>query len=163
VVNIGKGEQFSAEFVRVNPNSKIPCMSDREGPDGGEITLFGELLMNRETAGRLCWDEPRKGVALGLVLNFGAAAGMGVWPPARRALGEVGQGEPLEEECYSINYSTFLMLLLLLWPSQNQDLSCSTWLKSLDSSCRTVFVDARRCSTGSSGRWQVGARNTSTN
>eukprot|EP01052_Picozoa_sp_SAG31_P005969 SAG31_NODE_271_length_18717_cov_8.685949_4_plen_187_part_00 len=47
VVNIGKGEQFSAEFVRVNPNSKIPCLLDREGPDGEETHLFesGSILL----------------------------------------------------------------------------------------------------------------------
>lgn len=40
VINIGKGEQFSAEFVRANPNSKIPALVDCNGPDGDEITIF---------------------------------------------------------------------------------------------------------------------------
>jgi GST-like protein len=40
VVNIGAGQQFSAEFVRVNPNSKIPCLMDRNGPGGEEMQLF---------------------------------------------------------------------------------------------------------------------------
>ncbi len=34
VINIGKGEQFTSGFVAVNPNSKIPCAIDRNGPCG---------------------------------------------------------------------------------------------------------------------------------
>lgn len=40
VINIAKGEQFTSGFVGVNPNSKIPCMVDRDGPGGKEIKLF---------------------------------------------------------------------------------------------------------------------------
>ena len=36
-VNIGDGAQFSAEFVKANPNSKIPAMIDRSGPDGKHL------------------------------------------------------------------------------------------------------------------------------
>eukprot|EP01048_Picozoa_sp_COSAG05_P022282 COSAG05_NODE_4404_length_1529_cov_1.297203_2_plen_176_part_00 len=47
VVNIGKGQQFSAEFVRVNPNSKIPCLLDRDGPEGTEMCCFesGSIML----------------------------------------------------------------------------------------------------------------------
>jgi GST-like protein len=40
VISIGDGDQFSAEFVRANPNSKIPALVDSDGPDGEEITVF---------------------------------------------------------------------------------------------------------------------------
>lgn len=42
-VDIGKGEQFSPEFVAINPNSKIPAIVDREA----EITVFesGAILI----------------------------------------------------------------------------------------------------------------------
>ena len=40
IISIGDGDQFSAEFVRANPNSKIPALVDRDGPDGKEITVF---------------------------------------------------------------------------------------------------------------------------
>ena len=39
-INIGKGEQFGSGFVTVNPNSKIPCCIDKEGPDGESIMLW---------------------------------------------------------------------------------------------------------------------------
>ena len=34
VINIGKGDQFTSGFVKVNPNSKIPACVDRDGPNG---------------------------------------------------------------------------------------------------------------------------------
>ncbi len=40
MINIGKGEQFTSGFVGVNPNSKIPALLDKEGPDGKPINLF---------------------------------------------------------------------------------------------------------------------------
>lgn len=40
VINIGKGDQFTSGFVKVNPNSKIPACVDKEGPNGSPINLF---------------------------------------------------------------------------------------------------------------------------
>lgn len=40
-VNIGKGEQFKPEFLRVAPNNRIPAIVDDEPADGGEpISIF---------------------------------------------------------------------------------------------------------------------------
>ncbi len=46
-VNIGQGEQFKPEYVKINPNSKIPSIVDPEGPDGGPITMMesGAILI----------------------------------------------------------------------------------------------------------------------
>ena len=46
-IDIGKGDQFTPEFVALNPNSKIPAMVDSNGPDGKSITLFesGAMLV----------------------------------------------------------------------------------------------------------------------
>jgi GST-like protein len=46
-VNIGTGEQFKPEFLRISPNNKIPALVDSEGPDGKPISLFesGAILV----------------------------------------------------------------------------------------------------------------------
>ena len=46
-IDIGKGDQFTPEFVAINPNSKIPAMVDSNGPDAKPITLFesGAILV----------------------------------------------------------------------------------------------------------------------
>lgn len=45
-VDITSGEQFSAEFLKISPNNKIPVLRDSEGPEG-PITLFesGAILL----------------------------------------------------------------------------------------------------------------------
>lgn len=46
-VNIGAGEQFAPEFLRISPNNKIPAITDPDGPDGKPISLFesGAILL----------------------------------------------------------------------------------------------------------------------
>lgn len=39
VINIGKGDQFTSGFVKVNPNSKIPACVDKDGPNGKFFVL----------------------------------------------------------------------------------------------------------------------------
>ena len=40
VVDISKGEQFTPEFVAINPNNKIPAIVDSDGPGGKPLALF---------------------------------------------------------------------------------------------------------------------------
>ena len=46
-VNIGTGDQFEPEFLKISPNNKIPAMTDPDGPDGKPISLFesGAILL----------------------------------------------------------------------------------------------------------------------
>ncbi len=46
-VNIMKDDQFTPEFLAINPNGKIPAMIDRDGPGGKPFALFesGAMLM----------------------------------------------------------------------------------------------------------------------
>ena len=39
-VDIMKGDQFTPEFVKINPNSKIPAIVDPEGPDGKSLAIM---------------------------------------------------------------------------------------------------------------------------
>ena len=38
-VDIGAGDQFKPEFLRISPNNKIPAMIDQDGPGGGPFAL----------------------------------------------------------------------------------------------------------------------------
>src|SRR5947199_8814926 len=48
-VNIGKGEQFAKEFLKISPNNRIPAMIDHDPPGGGgaPIPVFesGAMLL----------------------------------------------------------------------------------------------------------------------
>jgi GST-like protein len=46
-VNIGAGDQFKAEFLKISPNNKIPAITDPHGPDGKPVSMFesGAILL----------------------------------------------------------------------------------------------------------------------
>lgn len=39
-VNIGRGEQFTPEFLAISPNNRMPAIVDPEGPGGAPISIF---------------------------------------------------------------------------------------------------------------------------
>jgi GST-like protein len=45
LIRIGEGEQFSSGFVKVNPNSKIPALVDRSGPQPIRVFESGAILL----------------------------------------------------------------------------------------------------------------------
>jgi GST-like protein len=52
-VNIGAGEQFRPEFLRLSPNNRMPAIVDPDGPDGLPVSVFesGAILqyLSRKT------------------------------------------------------------------------------------------------------------------
>ncbi len=46
-INIGKGDQFKPDFLKISPNNRMPALVDHDGPDGKPISVFesGAMLM----------------------------------------------------------------------------------------------------------------------
>ncbi|MEE4117633.1 MAG: glutathione S-transferase N-terminal domain-containing protein [Paracoccaceae bacterium] len=40
LINIGKGDQFDPEFLKIAPNNRMPAIVDPAGPDGEPISIF---------------------------------------------------------------------------------------------------------------------------
>ncbi|HWI86182.1 MAG TPA: glutathione S-transferase N-terminal domain-containing protein [Sphingomonas sp.] len=63
LVDIGKDESWTAEFLSLNPNGKIPAIIDPNGPDGTPLGLFesGAILQYlAEKSGLLLPANPAK-------------------------------------------------------------------------------------------------------
>ncbi|MFQ5970801.1 MAG: glutathione binding-like protein, partial [Alphaproteobacteria bacterium] len=63
-IDIGKGSQFSPEFLAISPNNRIPAIVDEEGPEGEPISLFESgaiLIYLADKTGRFMPDpsDPR--------------------------------------------------------------------------------------------------------
>lgn len=60
-IDIANGDQFDAEFVAINPYSKIPAIIDPDGPGGQPIAMMesGAILMYlAQKTGRLLPEDP---------------------------------------------------------------------------------------------------------
>jgi GST-like protein len=46
-IDIGAGDQFKPEFLKISPNNKMPAMIDSDGPDGKPMSMFesGAMLI----------------------------------------------------------------------------------------------------------------------
>jgi len=61
-VNIGAGDQFKPEFLKISPNNRMPAITDSDGPDGKPISIFesGAILMYlAEKTGKLMPSDTR--------------------------------------------------------------------------------------------------------
>ncbi len=61
LIRISEGEQFASGFVAVNPNSKIPALLDRSGPEPIRVFESGAILVYlAEKFGALLPTDPAK-------------------------------------------------------------------------------------------------------
>lgn len=61
LINIGAGDQFSSGFVDANPNSKIPALVDRSGPEPVRVFESGAILIHlAEKFGAFLPTDPAK-------------------------------------------------------------------------------------------------------
>ena len=78
-VNIGKGEQFTPQFLAISPNNRMPAIVDPEGPDGQPISVFesGAILHHLgRKSGRFYGEDERNRVEVEEWL-FWQMAGLG--------------------------------------------------------------------------------------
>ncbi|MBF9049628.1 glutathione S-transferase family protein [Roseobacter sp. HKCCD9010] len=40
LIDIGAGDQFAPEFLKISPNNRMPAIVDPDGPDGAPISIF---------------------------------------------------------------------------------------------------------------------------
>jgi hypothetical protein len=60
-INIAKGEQHTEEFLKLNPNNKVPTIVDPDGPSGSPFTVFESgaiMLYLGEKANRFLGGPP---------------------------------------------------------------------------------------------------------
>ncbi len=75
-VDILNGEQFSAEFLEISPNNKIPAIVDHDGPEEGDFSLFesGAILQYlAEKTGKFMPQTPHARYEVIEWLNFQVA------------------------------------------------------------------------------------------
>lgn len=80
LIRIGDGDQFGSGFVEVNPNSKIPALLDRSGPEPIRVFESGAILMHlaEKFGAFLPKDGPARAEALSwLFWQMGSAPFLG--------------------------------------------------------------------------------------
>ena len=69
-INIGQGDQFQPDFLRISPNNKIPALVDPHGPDGKPINVFESGAILGDLASRTGKFLPRSDRAKFEVLQW---------------------------------------------------------------------------------------------
>ena len=79
-INIGRGEQFASEFLRISPNNRIPAIVDTAPADGGEaLSIFesGAILLYLADKTRRFIPSDLRGRNLALQWLFWQMGGLG--------------------------------------------------------------------------------------
>ena len=67
LIDIGAGDQFAPDFLKIAPNNRMPAITDPDGPDGASISIFesGAILqyLARKT-GQFCGETERERIAV---------------------------------------------------------------------------------------------------
>jgi len=61
-INIGAGDQFDPEYLKISPNNKMPAIVDPDGPDGKPLSIFESgaiLIYLAEKHGRFLSQDGR--------------------------------------------------------------------------------------------------------
>jgi len=62
-IDIGAGDQFKPDFLKISPNNKMPAMVDPEGPKGRPFSLFESgaiLIYLAKKTGKLFSEDPEE-------------------------------------------------------------------------------------------------------
>jgi GST-like protein len=103
-LNIGKGEQFSAAFMAISPNNRMPAIVDHDGPGGEPISVFesGAILqyLGRKS-GRFYPSDERARVDVEQWLIWQVA---GLGPMAGQASHFINYAPKLVDDASKIEY-----------------------------------------------------------
>ncbi len=80
-IDIGAGDQFKPEFLKISPNNKMPAIVDQDGPGGAPMSLFESgaiLIYLAEKTGKFMPQDPRQryGMLQWLMFQMGSVGPM---------------------------------------------------------------------------------------
>jgi GST-like protein len=79
-VDIGKGDQFKPDFLKISPNNKMPAIVDRAPPDGGDpVSVFesGAILLYLADKTKKLIPNDLRGRVMALQWLFWQVGGLG--------------------------------------------------------------------------------------